>query len=53
MKILKVNYVLEKEDGSDIDQKFVNKFSDDFIEFVESQKLVWCGHFDIIEKEKN
>ena len=50
MKVLKVEFILEKKDKTDIDQEFVSKFSDDFIGFVESHCLAWHGHFTITEK---
>ena len=52
MKVLKISFTLEKLDGSDVDQEFVNKFNDEFIEFVESHNLDWYGHFNIVEKEE-
>jgi len=52
MKVLKVEFILEKKDKSDIEQEFANMISDDFIGFAESHGLDWHGHFTIIEKEQ-
>jgi len=48
MQVLKVRFILKKPDGSDIDQDYVSKYCDEFIEFVEKHNLDWYGHFSIV-----